>query len=53
MQMQPVGPDLIPLIPAFVALLAAVFALVAEMLRRPRLALPIVVVGLLVATILA
>jgi len=49
MQMQPVGPDLIPLIPAFVALLAAVFALVAEMLRRPRLALPIVVVGLLVA----
>jgi len=49
MQMQPVGPDLVPLIPAFVALGAAVLALVAEMMRRPRWALPIVVVGLLVA----
>jgi len=50
MRMAPVGPDLIPLIPAFVALGAAVLALVAEMLRRPRWALPIVVVGLLLAT---
>ena len=51
-RMAPVGPDLIPLIPVFVALGAAVFALVAEMLRRPRLALPIIVVGLLIVTAL-
>ena len=49
-RMAPVGPDLIPLTPIFVALVTAVFALVAEMLQRPRWALPIVVVGLLVAT---
>ena len=53
MPMKPVGPDLIPLIPVFVALFAAVFALAAEMLSRPRLALPIVVAGLLIATVLA
>lgn len=49
MPMAPVGPDLIPLIPIFVALGAAVMALVAEMLRQPRWTLAIVVVGLLVA----
>jgi len=51
--MAPVGPDLIPLIPVCAALIAAVLALIAEMLRRPRLGLALTVGGLLVAAALA
>ncbi len=51
--MAPVGPDLIPLIPALAALLTAVLALVAEILRRPRVGLVVTVGGLLAATLLA
>lgn len=51
-QMQ-IGRDLALLLPEVVALLTAVAALGMEMARRPRWALPVVVVGLLVATGLA
>ncbi len=44
------GRDLPLLLPEIVLLLTAIAALVAEMLRRPRLALPLTVGGLLVAT---
>jgi NADH-quinone oxidoreductase subunit N len=44
------GRDLPLLLPEIVLLLAAIAALVAEMLRLPRLALPLTVGGLLVAT---
>ncbi len=44
------GRDLPLLLPQIVLLLTAIAALVAEMLRRPRLALPLTVGGLLVAT---
>ena len=44
------GRDLALLIPEIVVLLTAVGALVAEMLRRPRTALAVAVIGLLVAT---
>ena len=41
------GRDLALLIPEIVVLLTAVGALVAEMLRRPRIALAVAVIGLL------
>ena len=44
------GRDLALLTPEIVALLTAVGALVAEMLRRPRIALMVAVIGLLAAT---
>ncbi|MBL39504.1 NADH-quinone oxidoreductase subunit N [uncultured Marinobacter sp.] len=44
------GRDLALLIPEIVVLLTAVGALVAEMLRRPRIALAVAVIGLLAAT---
>ena len=44
------GRDLPLLLPQIILLLTAITALVAEMLRRPRLALPLTVGGLLVAT---
>jgi len=44
------GRDLPLLLPQIVLLLTAIAALVTEMLRRPRLALPLTVGGLLVAT---
>ena len=44
------GRDLPLLLPEIVVLLTAIAALAAEMLRRPRWALPIAVAGLLVAT---
>lgn len=44
------GRDLPLLLPQIILLLTAIVALVAEMLRRPRLALPLTVGGLLVAT---
>lgn len=49
----PMGRDLALLLPQLVVVLTAVVALVAEMLRRPRAALGLTVVGLLVATGLA
>ncbi len=42
--------DLVLLIPEIAVLLAAVGALIAEMLRRPRIALAVAIMGLLVAT---
>jgi len=44
------GRDLALLIPEIAVLLTAVGALIAEMLRRPRAALAVAVIGLLVAT---
>ena len=44
------GRDLALLTPEIVALLTAVGALFAEMLRRPRIALAVSVIGLLAAT---
>ena len=44
------GSDLPLLLPQIILLLAAIAALVAEMLRRPRWALPLTVGGLLIAT---
>ncbi len=43
--------DLALIIPEIIVLLAVVFALVAEMLRLPRIALAVIVVGLLLATV--
>jgi hypothetical protein len=44
------GRDLALLIPEIAVLLTAVGALIAEMLRRPRISLAVAVIGLLVAT---
>ncbi|NMT62091.1 NADH-quinone oxidoreductase subunit N [Marinobacter orientalis] len=44
------GPDLALLTPEIAVLLTAIAALIAEMLRRPRISLVVAVIGLLVAT---
>ena len=45
------GRDLALLIPEIAVLLTAVGALIAEMLRRPRISLAVAIIGLLIATV--